>query len=44
MDQAGLQAIWLTIRLAATTTIVLLLVGTPRAWWLARCLSALPGW
>ncbi len=39
MDQAGLQAIWLTIRLAATTTLVLLLVGTPLAWWLARSRS-----
>lgn len=43
MDQAGLQAIWLTIRLAATTTIVLLLVGTPLAWWLARTRSWVKG-
>lgn len=39
MDPASVQAIWLTIRLAATTTIVLLLVGTPLAWWLARTRS-----
>lgn len=29
-------AIGLTIELAATTTVILLLVGTPIAWWLAR--------
>ena len=35
--QAGdLQAIWLTVRLAATVTAILLLIGTPIAWWLAR--------
>ncbi|WP_246480019.1 molybdate ABC transporter permease subunit [Motiliproteus sediminis] len=28
--------VWITIRLAAVTTLVLLLVGTPLAWWLAR--------
>lgn len=28
--------IWLTLKLAAVTTIVLLIVGTPIAWWLAR--------
>ncbi|MES2398379.1 MAG: molybdate ABC transporter permease subunit [Pseudomonadota bacterium] len=43
MDQASLQAIWLTFKLAATTTIVLLLVGTPLAWWLARTRSWVKG-
>jgi len=28
--------IWLTLRLAATTTLILLVVATPLAWWLAR--------
>ncbi len=28
--------VWLTIQLAATTTVLLLLIGTPIAWWLAR--------
>ena len=28
--------VWITIRLAATTTALLLLLGTPLAWWLAR--------
>ncbi len=43
MDQASLQAIWLTFKLAATTTVVLLLVGTPLAWWLARTRSWVKG-
>lgn len=30
------QALWLTARLAATVTALLLLLGTPLAWWLAR--------
>lgn len=29
------QPVWLTLKLAATTTLVLLLIGTPLAWWLA---------
>ena len=36
-------AIWLTLRLAALTTVLLLLVGTPLAWWLARTRSRLKG-
>jgi molybdate transport system permease protein len=30
------DAIWLTVRLAATTTAILLLLATPLAWWLSR--------
>jgi len=30
------QSVWLTIGLAAITTVILLAVGTPLAWWLAR--------
>lgn len=30
------QAIWLTLKLATLTTLVLLLLATPIAWWLAR--------
>lgn len=33
------QAIWLTLRLATITTVVLLVIGTPLAWWLARTKS-----
>lgn len=43
LDEAGYQAIGLTVKLAATTTGVLLLVGTPLAWWLARMRSWLKG-
>ena len=35
-DPQALQAIWLTLRLATITTILLLLIGTPIAWWLAQ--------
>jgi len=34
-----LQAIWLTFRLAAATTLLLLVLSTPLAWWLARTRS-----
>jgi len=30
------EALWLTLKLAATTTAILLIVATPLAWWLAR--------
>lgn len=43
LDDASLQALALTLRLAATTTVVLLLAGTPLAWWLARTRSRLKG-
>ena len=33
---ADLSAIWLTCKLATVVTIILLLIGTPIAWWLAR--------
>ncbi len=35
------QAIWLTLRLAVVTTVILLVIGTPLAWWLARTRSPL---
>ncbi len=35
--------IWLTLKLASVTTLVLLLIGTPLAWWLARTSSWLKG-
>jgi molybdate ABC transporter permease protein len=31
-----LQALWLTFQVATLTTLILLLLGTPLAWWLAR--------
>ncbi|MDX1404133.1 MAG: molybdate ABC transporter permease subunit [Woeseiaceae bacterium] len=36
MNAADLTALWVTLYLAAVTTVILLLVGTPLAWWLAR--------
>ncbi|MFV8569836.1 molybdate ABC transporter permease subunit [Marinobacter sp. SBS5] len=30
------QAVWLTLKLAGITTLLLLFIGTPIAWWLAR--------
>ena len=35
MSAEAWQAIALTLRLAAATTVALLLIGTPLAWWLA---------
>ena len=43
LNDSDLQAIWLTIRLAAIVTAILLLVGTPIAWWLARTRSRWKG-
>lgn len=39
MSEADWLAVWLTIKLAAVTTLVLLLIGTPIAWWIARTRS-----
>lgn len=36
LNESDLQAIWLTVRLAGIVTVILLLLGTPIAWWLAR--------
>ena len=43
LDASDLSAIWLTIQLAGLTTVLLLLVGTPVAWWLSRTRSAWKG-
>lgn len=42
-SEADLAAIWLTLKLATTVTAVLLVIGTPIAWWLARTRSWLKG-
>jgi len=39
LSMQDLQAFALTLRLAATVTVLLLLLGTPLAWWLARTRS-----
>ena len=36
LSNEDLQAIWLTLRLASLVTLILLVIGTPLAWWLAR--------
>ncbi|WP_455221339.1 molybdate ABC transporter permease subunit [Kaarinaea lacus] len=39
MDTLGTQdltALWITLKLAALTTFILVIVGTPLAWWLSR--------
>lgn len=38
-EREALQAVWLTVQLAAWTTVLLLLLATPLAWWLAQTRS-----
>ena len=39
INEADWIALWLTLRLAAVTTVILLILGTPLAWWLAHTRS-----
>jgi molybdate transport system permease protein len=43
LTDTDIQAILLTLRLAAVTTVILFFVGTPIAWWLARTRSRWKG-
>ncbi|MNF63530.1 Molybdenum transport system permease protein ModB [compost metagenome] len=43
LDRTDLAAIWLTLELATLTTLLLLVIGTPIAWWLARTSSRFKG-
>src|SRR6218665_2777965 len=43
LTSADFAAIWLTLQLASLTTVLLLVIGTPIAWWLARTRSRLKG-
>ncbi len=43
MDASDLSAIWLTLKLASVVTVLLLVFGTPIAWWLARTSSRWKG-
>lgn len=43
MDPGDISALWLTLKVASATTIILLLLGTPLAWWLSRTQSWLKG-
>jgi molybdate transport system permease protein len=36
LSASDLAAVWLTLKLAGLTTVLLMLIGTPIAWWLAR--------
>jgi molybdate transport system permease protein len=36
LETADLQAIWLTLKLASVSTVLLLCIATPLAWWLAH--------
>jgi molybdate transport system permease protein len=40
LSAEDIAALWLTLKLAVLVTLVLLLIGTPIAWWLARTHSA----
>lgn len=42
-SEGDISAIWLTLRLATTVTLLLLIIGTPIAWWLAKTQSWLKG-
>ncbi len=42
-SEADIAAIWLTLKLASTVTVLLLIIGTPIAWWLAKTQSWLKG-
>lgn len=43
LSNGDIQSIWLTIKLASVVTLILLIFGTPVAWWLARSRSRLKG-
>lgn len=43
LSPSDLTAIWLTIKLATIVTLLLLILGTPVAWWLANTRSSLKG-
>jgi molybdate transport system permease protein len=43
MHPSDLDAVWLTVKLATLTTVLLLIAGTPIAWWLARSRSPFKG-
>jgi molybdate transport system permease protein len=43
MDSADFAAVGLTLKLAGTVTLLLLAIGTPLAWWLARTSSRWKG-
>ncbi len=43
LSEVDLAAVWLTLKLATVVTAILLIMGTPIAWWLARTRSKWKG-
>lgn len=43
LNSADLATLWLTFKVASLSTIIMLLLGTPLAWWLARTTSRWKG-
>ena len=39
LDAEALQALWLTLKLSTVVTLILLVIGTPIAWWLVQTQS-----
>ena len=39
LDAEALQALWLTLQLSTVVTLILLVIGTPIAWWLVQTRS-----
>lgn len=43
LNQADIETLWLTAQVASLATVLMLLIGTPLAWWLARTASPWKG-
>lgn len=43
LSEADIGTLWITLKLASVVTVLLLLIGTPVAWWLARTHSRFRG-
>lgn len=43
LNEADLLTLWLTFKVASLSTVIMLIIGTPLAWWLARTQSRLKG-
>jgi molybdate transport system permease protein len=43
LTAADIAALWLTVKIASLSTLILLAIGTPLAWWLARTTSRWKG-
>ncbi|MEQ1635253.1 MAG: molybdate ABC transporter permease subunit [Methylococcales bacterium] len=43
LNEADIATLWLTFKVASIATVLMLLLGTPLAWWLARTQSRMKG-